>query len=165
MEGLKGLLGFCSDASKFTRMVNDELSALCGTTATQRGAADASLKGIEQKIANIRTAVEDGLGDAAWANQRLRELQWEKQEAARAQRAIGEVPRLTTEEVMAYRQKTEGLLAGGSPADLKKLVRNCVSEMKLAPEDLTVEIQYKVPEPVLNGLVARRGFEPLTSRL
>ena len=64
-----------------------------------------------------------------------------------------------------YRRDTEKLLASGDPADVKKLIRGCVLGIKLAPDDLTVEIQYKVPEPVLNCLVARRGFEPLTSRL
>ncbi|MCE5237146.1 recombinase family protein [bacterium] len=165
MAGLQGLLGFCSDAGKFTRMVNDELSALCGATGALTAAADKSLKGVEQKIANVRTAIEDGLADAARANERLRELQFEKQQAEVQRGVARDLPMLKTEEVMAYRRDTERLLAGGSPADLKRLVRNHVSEMKLTPDDLTVEIQYKVPEPVVNGLVARRGFEPLTSRL
>jgi len=69
-------------------MVNEELSALCGTTATQRGEADRRLGELERKITNTRAAIEDGLADAAWANRRLRELQLEKQEAETARTAI-----------------------------------------------------------------------------
>jgi len=35
---------------------------------------------VEAKIANVRKAIEDGLGDAVWANQRLVELQSQLQE-------------------------------------------------------------------------------------
>ena len=40
----------------------------------------------------------------------------------------------------------------------KRVVRTCVQEMKLAPESLEVEITYRLPEPVMNGLVAGACF-------
>lgn len=165
LAGLRGLLTFCGDSAGFTRMVNEELGSLCGLSHGQKANADAGLKEVERKIANLRTAIEDGLADTTWANGRLRELQLEKQQAEAPQEVARSIPTLATEEVRAYQRDTERLIAAGSAADLKKLVRKCVSGIKLAPDTLTVEIQYKVPEPVVNGLVARRGFEPLTSRL
>ncbi len=61
---------------------------------------------------------------------------------------------ISVDEAMAYRRAAEKVLATGDLADRKKLIRTCVSEIRLAPEDLTVEIQYKLPEPVVNALVA-----------
>ncbi len=47
----------------------------------------------------------------------------------------------------------------------KRLVRLAVKEMKLAPDDLHVETTYKLPEPIMNTMVAGGGFEPPTSGL
>jgi site-specific DNA recombinase len=163
--GLQGLVSFCSDPREFTRMVNAELRQLCGVTGEGRVESTRQLAEIDRKITNIRTAIEEGLSDAAWANQRLQELQSERRGLEGRQRDVANVPRLTTEEVLAYRQRTEAVLAAGDPADVKRVIRSCVSRIELAPDDLTVEIQYRVPEPVLKTLVARGGFEPPTSRL
>jgi hypothetical protein len=47
-------------------------------------------------------------------------------------------------------------------AERKEFLRTLVQEVKLMPEKLTVEIQYRVPQAVMNGLVAGGGFEPPT---
>ena len=66
---------------------------------------------------------------------------------------------------MSYRAELGKVLAQGDFAERKGLVRAWVQEMKLAPATLEVEITYKLPEPVMNCMVARAGFEPATSRL
>jgi hypothetical protein len=154
MDGLRELLTFCCDASRFTRLVNGHLNNLCGSSADQRAAAEAAIEDVERKIHNVRSAIEDGLADAAWANERLRELLVEKQQAEATRALASDAPLLTTEQAIAFRRDTEALLATGRPAVLKKVVRSCVSGVKLAPEDLSVEIQYKIPEPVVHTLVA-----------
>jgi hypothetical protein len=37
-----------------------------------------------------------------------------------------------------------------------------VGEVKLMPQDLEVSITYRLPEAIMNGLVAGEGFEPST---
>ncbi len=73
-------------------------------------------------------------------------------------------PRISRREALAYRGNLREVLKHGDMAERKELVRDCVQELKLAPEELTVQITYQVPEPVMNSVVARVGFEPTTSR-
>jgi len=47
-----------------------------------------------------------------------------------------------------------------TPERKKKLLRQCVAEIELAPEQLKVEITYSLPEPVMNGVVAGAGSAP-----
>jgi len=49
-------------------------------------------------------------------------------------------------------------LAQGEPGERKRLLRTWVQEMKLAPDRLEVEITYRIPEPIMNGVVAGAGF-------
>lgn len=60
---------------------------------------------------------------------------------------------------------------GGSIAEKKQLLRIWVPEMKLAPEQREVLLTYRVPEPVMNKMVAGARYErihdvlaPLLSR-
>jgi hypothetical protein len=98
------------------------------------------------------------LGDAAWANHRLRSLKAERDELEFSQVTLSEVPVLRVDEAMAYRRRSGTILAGGDVADRRKLVRACVARIRPAPEDLTVETRYKLPEPVVNGVVARACY-------
>ncbi len=74
---------------------------------------------------------------------------------------LAEVARLP-QQVMAYREQVGRLFAHGKPVEKKQLLRKCVEEMKLAPERSEVEITYRIPEPVMNSMVAGAGFEPAT---
>jgi hypothetical protein len=109
-----------------------------------------------------RKAVEDGLSDAAWANGRLRELTAERNALADACETSGEPPQIDAKVALAYRLQMQRSLREGEPAERKRVVRGCVQEMKLAPDSLEVEITYRLPEPVMNGVVAGAGFEPAT---
>ena len=111
---------------------------------------------------NIRRAVEDGLNDADWANARLRELYRERETLVTASRRASSRPELDASIAMDYRRRTDNLLRQGGQAERKQLLRLLVGEVKLMPEDLEVSIVYRVPETIMNGLVAGGGFEPPT---
>ena len=106
-------------------------------------------------------AIEEGLTDAQWANSRLRELSAERDAPTAALNAPGP-PQLDTETVMAYRRQTMKLMQSGQPAERKRLLRAWVQEIKLEPEKLEVKISYRLPEAVMNSVVAGAGFEPAT---
>ena len=63
---------------------------------------------------------------------------------------------------MDYRRQADKLLQQGGQAERKQLLRTLVGEVKLTPQDLEVKISYRLPEAIMNGLVAGGGFEPPT---
>ncbi len=165
IDGLEGLVGACSDRQGFTRLVNQELRSIWESQTSVDPGADQRLADIDSKITNIRQAIEDGLSDAMWANVRLEELAAERSRIERATTKVGPPPRIDADAAMSYRAQLGKVLGHGDMTERKKLVRLWVDEIKLAPEHLEVEITYKLPEPVVNSVVARVGFEPTTSRL
>ncbi len=165
IEGLSGLLGACADPKGFTRQVNAELRQMWEESTGYDPRAVKKLEAIDGKIANIRRAIEDGLEDAAWANGRVQELLAERKELEEAARRVGEPPQIDADTALSYRRQTGKVLAQGDPAERKDIIRKWVDGIKLAPERYEVEISYRIPEPVMNVVVARVGFEPTTSRL
>ncbi len=165
IEGLSGLLGACADPKGFTRQVNAELRQMWEESTGYDPRAVKKLEAIDGKIANIRRAIEDGLEDAAWANGRVQQLLAERKELEQAVKRVGEPPQINVETAISYRRQTERVLAQGDPAERKDIIRKWVDEIKLAPERYEVDISYRIPEPVVNAVVARAGFEPATSRL
>ena len=79
----------------------------------------------------------------------------------RAERS-GTPPRIDDRAAVEYRRNMDKLFKQGAPADRKRLLRDCVQEVKLMPDTLEVAIRYRLPESVMNGLVAGGGFEPPT---
>ncbi len=154
ISGLKGLVDVCVDPQRFTRKVNEELKRIWEASATADPQADQKIQAVDTKIANIRRAVEEGLEDANWANVRLRELHAERTALAAAVTAIGQPPRIGAETVLRYGRQTEKLFSQGEPAERKRLLRTWVQEITLVPEELEVKINYRVPESVMNALVA-----------
>ena len=127
--------------------------------------AERKLSESDAKIANVRRAIDDGFADAARANGRLGELAAERSKIGEAAARVGVAPQIDAKASMSYRAELGKVLARGEAAEKKALVRAWVLEMQLAPEKLEVEITYSLPEPVMNCLVARAGFEPATSML
>ena len=115
---------------------------------------------MDAKIANVGKALEDGLEDAGWANGRLRELMREREELAGKMTVQTQPPRIDVKTAMAYRGRLEKMFKHGISADKKRLLRSWVQEIRLPPERLEAEITYRVPEPVMNSVVAGAGFEP-----
>lgn len=82
---------------------------------------------------------------------------------AEAAKVTGEPPRINVETALAYRQDVEKCPGRGKPADRKRIVRSWVEEIKLAPDRLEVDITYKLPEPVMNGVGAGGQRETLAT--
>jgi hypothetical protein len=165
IAGLQRLMGTCSDPKGATRRVNEKLRRLWEETTGCDPLAAKRLGEVERKIGNIWQAIEDGLADTATANARLAALQAEKEKVEAAAAISGEPLQIDVEAAMAYRRETEKVLDTGSPAERKRILRTWVSGVKLAPERLEVTWTYRLPEPVVNSLVAGAGFEPATSGL
>ena len=68
LGGLRHVLDLCADPRGFTAKVNRELRPLWEESIGFRPDAAARISAIDQKIARVRQAVEDGLNDAKWAN-------------------------------------------------------------------------------------------------
>jgi hypothetical protein len=161
-SGLQGVLDFCADPKRFTHAVNKELRQIWEASTGFRLDATEQVGVIDRKIKNIRRAVEDGLNDADWANTRLRELYREREALGSSSRRAGGPPQLDVATAMDYRRKADKLLLHGGQAARKQLLRTLVEEVKLMPQDLEVRISYRLPEAIMNGLVAGGGFEPPT---
>jgi len=73
---------------------------------------------------------------------------------------VGESPQIDIRAASEYRRRTEKVLKQGGVAEQKRLLRTWVSEVTLAPEQQQVEMTYRIPEPIMNGLVAGAGFGP-----
>ena len=164
-EGVSNLLGICANPKGFLNEVNAELRRMWEEQSGHDPHAAARVQAIDAKIENIRRAIEDGLSDAAWANTRLNALVQERESLLGKSVVTGEPPRIDVQTASEYRRHTEKVLSQGQPAERKRLLRTWVSEVKLAPEQQQVEMTYRIPEPIMNGVVAGAGFEPATSGL
>jgi hypothetical protein len=162
ISGLRGVLDLCADPQKFTRAVNKELRQIWEASVGFRPDASGQIAAIDRKIGNIRRAVEEGLNDANWANTRLRALRAERESLAAASGKTSGPPQLDAATAMEYRRQADKLFRAGGQAERKQLLRTLVGEVKLMPEELEVNISYRLPEAIMNGLVAGVGFEPTT---
>jgi Recombinase zinc beta ribbon domain/Recombinase len=162
LSGLRGILDLCDDQQWFMRAVNKELRQIWEASAGFMPDAAEQIVAVDRKVENIRRAVEEGLNDASWANTRLRELNAKRATLLAASRNAEGPPQLDAATAMDYRRQTDKLFRQGSQAERKRLLRTLVEEMKLMPQDLEVCISYRLPEAIMNGLVAGDGFEPPT---
>jgi hypothetical protein len=71
-------------------------------------------------------------------------------------------PNLNAATAMDYRRQTDKVLRQGGQAERKQLLRTLVGEVKLMPQELEVNISYRLPDAIMDGLVAGDGFEPPT---
>ena len=162
IDGLSGLLGVCTDPNGFTRKVNKELKRIWEEAVGYDPGTPARILDIDGKIGHIRKAVEDGLSDAEWTNSRLKELMAERDRLSERTVSTGSAPQIDAKTAMAYRRQAEKVLSVGSNAERKQFLKTWVDKITIAPEELEVEITYKLPEPLVLSMGAGRGFEPLT---
>jgi hypothetical protein len=145
--------------------VNSELRSIWEKATGYDPTAAKRLEEIDAKVANIRKAVEEGLGDASWANGRLIELKAERDRIGNKGAVEHEPPQIDSEAMLSFAKQTTHVLKHGSMPEKKRCVRDWVKEMKMAPEERMVHITYRIPEPFLNNMVAGAGFEPAIFRL
>lgn len=165
ISGLGGLLATCGSNRALMRRVNAKLRRMWQEGTGSDPQAQEKLKAVEGKIENIRRAVEEGLGDALWANDRLAGLKAEREQLLATATLSGEAPQIDEREARAYAAQTRKILSQGNHRERKQMLRCWVQEMRLAPDELTVHARYQLPEPVVVNLVAGAGFEPATFRL
>ena len=164
-EGVRDLLGICAGPKGFLTEVNAELRRIWEQQTGHDPRAASRVEAIDGKIENIRRAIEDGLSDAAWANRRLKALLQERESLLDKAVVGGEAPQIDLRAASEYRRRMEKTLRQGEMVERKRLLRTWVSEIKLAPEQQQVEMTFRIPEPIMNGVVAGAGFEPATSGL
>ena len=160
-EGMRCLLGICANPKGFLTEVNAELRRIWEEQSGHDPRAAARVHAIDAKTENIRRAIEDGLSDAAWANARLKALLQEREALLAKAVVVGESPQIDIQAASRYRRRTEKVLSEGRVVDQKRLLRTWVSEVKLAPEQQQVEMTYRIPEPIMNGVVAGAGSAAL----
>ncbi len=160
--GLQRLLSVCTNPQGFTRKVNQELRRIWQASTGFDPHAECKVVAIDSKIANIHRAIEEGLQDADWANERLCELVAERKALTAARTAIGSPPQIDVETALEYRRDLGKLLRYGEPLERKRFLRTWIQEARLSPESLEVEITFQMPGNIMEGVVAGVGFEPTT---
>ena len=67
---------------------------------------------------------------------------------------IGEAPQMDIQVAVSYRRRLEETLQYGTPPQQKRVIEPWVDQIQLTPETLEVEINYRVPEFVVNRVGA-----------
>ena len=163
IKGIGDLTRVCTDTDRLTRLVNQKIRSIMKQRTEESRDVAEKLQALGDKIKNIHRAIEDGLADTVWANDRLGQLEEEKGRLERLTGVPSKPPQLDRETVERYLGELRRLLEVAKPAERKKLIRTLVQEVRLAPEKREVVITYRLPEPVfMQARVAGTGFEPVT---
>ena len=155
VEGLNQLMRGLTVTDGLTQKVNQELHRIWEETTGVTGNTDKELKSIEIKIQNLYQAVEDGLPFDSSMKTRLHSLQERKSELGKLTNFRHNPPKIDVETVIAYKNKHDRVLKCSNHAESKKFIRECVENIKLVPDDLEVEITYKLPKPVVDVHLAQ----------
>ncbi len=133
----------------------------CGGKAAVQ--AQASLRRIDQKIENLRGALEEGVSDVAWVNQRLRELSLEREATLKA---VGQTtcppnpPKVNLPTFRKYLRDMRRLLPHATNQEKKALARDFMHNLEFDPVKREVDISVKLPADTLQHMEAAAGVEP-----
>lgn len=175
IDGVADRFSEWTDIDSFTDKVNTALREL----RDNRASADVTLRRereqIDGKICNLRQALENGLDDVAWANERLRELASRREELDRMisdTPVPADLPRLDLTAVQSYLKRFRNLIDTGTNREKRELVRCFVDSITLNPCDSSpdksnepaaheITINFKaMPAQFVTGMGAGGGFEP-----
>ncbi len=152
-------------AHEFAAGVNAELRSLWQASGGEAlSKARARTETIHKKISNIRQALEDGLSDVAWANERLSVLQDERAALLKAQQdapACSEPPKVDTQAVVDGVADLERLLPHATNEEKRELARCFVEGVDLDPDAREIEVRVKLPANTVQRVEAATGFEPV----
>ncbi len=162
LAGVQEIIRARLDPEQFSHRVNQEADRLWEAEHGKQPDLGRQIAEIEKKVANLRKALEDGLSDATWANERLNELSRERGALVHPESAPARPPKLDSQAVTRYLANLSKMLEYASVRERKDLMQMMVEKIELAPERRSVEIVYRAPEPVMNKVVAGVGFEPTT---
>ncbi|MFH1513860.1 MAG: recombinase family protein [bacterium] len=146
IEGLKDIFDRFTDTDRLIDKVNKEIQQIWKSTSGYDPKAARKIKEIDKKISNIRKALEDGLNDAAWANQRLSSLTQEREELTRIPAVASEPPFVDNTTISNYLTSMEQVIEQNDPEIQKRLVRKMVHGITFEPEKREVEITYQAPQ-------------------
>ena len=128
--------------------VNSELQRSWIGAGGQKSAINAQrLAQVEKSITALREALEKGIDDIEWVNERLRELRQEGQALRRADvgGSTGEAPKVDTETMQHYAANLPLLLAQATNKEKRLLARAFVSGITSDPEKLEIEVGLTAP--------------------
>ena len=144
-----------ADGVGFAAAVNEELRGLWEASNGYDPDAARRLEVIDRQTANIRRAIMDGLEDVAWANAELRKLGGQREELGLAATPVGKPPRIDAAATAVYLQHLNKTLSKAVPAEARGMLRDCVAEVRLEPEELAVDVYYTLPPAAMET-----GCEP-----
>jgi len=126
-----------------------------------KGAAAARkrLEKFDQKISNLRSALEDGLLDVGWATGRINELLREREEALAAcgTSAIPtQPPAIDETQLRRYLSDLPRLLPHATNREKRELARLFLDRVTLNPETREIEVRVKLPANTLQRMEAAR---------
>ena len=153
---------FTKPRSGLLKAANREINRLWKSSgkAEARSLRD-RLERVDRKTGNIRTAIEDGIADTAWANERLTELRRERVGIVGDLTATPTAPPEIEREVLArYAADLPRLLDTATDEERRRLARHFVETVELDPDAREVEIQLKLPEECARHMEAAAGVEP-----
>ena len=150
--------------SQAVRKLNAELRKTWESQGGQRAAQVAErLRKIDEKTANIRGLLENGLQDVVWANKRLSELAAER-EAARAsagdQGTPTRPPEVDFEALVQCLRNVRELLPHATRDERRLLAKRMLQEVTLDPDTRQVEVRVKLPANTVQRVEAAGGIEP-----
>lgn len=157
IKGVSGLLRELLDPKKLTTLVNAELKRLWKSEHGAGGEAEERLKATEDSIANFRRAVERGI-DVDHALDEIDRLQKEGAKLEATRQTPMSAPKVDAAGIRIRLTQIEQPLATWSARDRKELIGMFLQEMTLAPETLEISTIYRVPEAIMNEVVAGVGF-------
>ena len=97
---------------------------------------------VDRQIANVRRAILDGLEDVGWANAEMRKLGERREELGQAATAVGKPPRIDAAAAAVYLQRLDQTLSKSGHAEAREMLRECVADVRLEPEELAVDVYY-----------------------
>ena len=152
-------------ARRLVKEANAELQRIWEATGGKTAeAARAELDKVDQKIGRLRTLLEDGLSDVAWANRRLVEL------AQQRERALGDLgqggvaaepPEVDMDALTGYLRDLDRLLAHATNEEKRDLARRLVDGVTLEPDRHEIEVRVKLPPDTLQRVEAATGVGPV----
>ena len=160
-DGFKDVVGAC-DKLTLVNKINHELNRIWKRATGYDPNLERRIKNLDTRIKRLWDAIELGIDDTEEVVTRIKSLKEEREKLAARPAVSTSPPRIDAGAIKKYLGEFRRLLKRGTPTELKKLAQACVQKMKLAPEERVIEITYRLPEPVMESLVAGAGFEPAT---
>lgn len=165
-DGIRKRASSVASQAEIVKQLNRKIKHLWEESNGIEPDVDRLMREIDRKIANIRQSIEDGLAvDIGYFNQRLTELQAEKQRLLMSKLPITEPPQAIPRLAKRYLEEFDRTFASGDWEGQKRLVRLSVDYIKPAPDDLNVEITYKLPEPIMKTDLAGALYDYMHQKL